>query len=66
MGSSDDTPAFIPPDVDSVVCFGCSDYFDASQATGIDLSDPDEYYPDMGPLCPSCAAEFDSNSGEGE
>jgi len=54
MSRADDRPAFIAPHVEFVICHGCGDAIDPEDARGIDVSGPDEYYPEMKPLCPSC------------
>jgi hypothetical protein len=43
----------------TVVCYGCGAYVPRRQTEDIDVSPPDEYYPDMRALCPDC-------SGDGE
>lgn len=52
--SSDDVPAFLDPMTDWVECFICGQHIeDLSRVEGMDLSDSDEYYPKMVPICPS-------------
>lgn len=47
-------PAFLDPQTDWVECFICGQHIeDMSRVGGMDLSDPDEYYPKMVPVCPS-------------
>lgn len=56
--SNDERPAFIAPDVDYVECFSCGQNVeDLSRVDGVDVSGPDEYYPEMKPVCPDCQTE---------
>lgn len=51
-GRTVDRPAFIPPDMDYVECYLCGRQItDLSLAEGLDISDDDEYYPKMVPIC---------------
>jgi len=48
----EDVPPFVDPNADSVTCFVCGAVIPPEDASGIDRSGPDEYYPDMAPVCP--------------
>lgn len=51
--SESDRPVFIDPQTDSVECFVCGQHIeDMSRVEGMDVSEPDEYYPKMVPVCP--------------
>lgn len=53
---SDDRPPFVDPNTEWVECWVCGRLLtDLSRVEGIDLSDDDEYYPDMAPVCPKHA-----------
>jgi len=52
--SSDDRPPFIGPQTDWVECYLCGQVItDLSRVEGMDISEPDEYYPNMVPICPT-------------
>lgn len=49
---SPDRPPFIDPHTDWVQCYHCGQIIeDMSRVDGIDVSPPDQYYPDMKPVC---------------
>lgn len=48
-------PAFVPPMTQTVTCFVCGGTIPAEDASGMDISADDEYYPDMRAVCPGCA-----------
>jgi hypothetical protein len=51
-GIDDDRPAFIDPHTEWVTCFICGQHIeDMSRVSGVDVSLPDDYYPDMRPVC---------------
>jgi len=43
----------------SVLCEGCGSYVPARQAKQVDVSPPDEYYPETIHTCPSCTVDDD-------
>lgn len=54
-----DRPAFIDPQTDWVECFICGQVIeDMTRVEGLDVSPPEEYYPDMRPVCPDCDREL--------
>jgi len=51
-------PAFIDPQTEWVECWICGQHIeDMSRVEGIDISGPEEYYPEMKPVCPDCDGE---------
>jgi hypothetical protein len=51
-GDTTDRPPFLSPNVHAVTCHLCGDLIeDMSRVDGIDVSEPDAYYPDMKPVC---------------
>lgn len=48
-----------------VTCEGCGGYVPQRVTTVIDLSPPDEYYPEIRHLCPNCDGSDDADRGEG-
>lgn len=47
-------PPFIDPQTDWVECYLCGQIIeDFSRVEGMDISEPDEYYPKMVPVCPT-------------
>jgi len=56
--SSDDRPVFLSPQIDYVECYICGEHIeDLSWVEGLDVSGPDEYYPEMKPVCPTHGTE---------
>jgi hypothetical protein len=49
-------PPFVDPDVEVVECYFCHETWEPEAVDGFDLSDEDEYYPRMVPVCPEHAA----------
>lgn len=49
-------PPFVGPDVEVVECHFCHETWPPEAVDGFDLSDEDEYYPRMVPVCPEHAA----------
>jgi hypothetical protein len=50
--SDTERPAFVDPNADYVRCYLCGQTIhDMSRVDGIDISEPDHYYPDMRPVC---------------
>jgi len=45
-------PAFIDPRTEWVECYHCGATLDPEECDGVDVSDDDEYYPRMKPVCP--------------
>lgn len=56
---NDGRPAFIDPQTEWVTCWFCGRTLDPEIAEGIDVSDEDEYYPRMKPICPTHGGEDD-------
>lgn len=55
-GDQHERPAFIDPQTDSVECWVCGQHIeDMSRVSGIDISQGDDYYPNMRPVCPKHA-----------
>lgn len=46
----------------TVVCYGCGAYVQRRQTEDIDVSPPDEYYPDMRALCPDCSGDSEDDA----
>ena len=58
-------PAFIDPTVEWVECYICGEVLtDLSRVEGIDVSGPDEYYPQMQPVCPQHVDDSDVDRGD--
>jgi len=67
MSETDERPAFIGPQVSWVECWVCGQVIEElSRVEGIDVSDPDEYYPRMRPVCPSHVQKDDKQIDRGE
>lgn len=48
-----------------VRCEDCGDRVSEARATGLDVSPPDEYYPEFIHVCPGCAPSNDTGQTEG-
>jgi hypothetical protein len=48
-----------------VRCEDCGDRVPEARATGLDVSPPDEYYPEFIHFCPGCAPSDDAEQTEG-
>jgi hypothetical protein len=54
-GGQSERPPFVDPNADFVFCHFCREAWDPTAVDGFDLSDEDEYYPKMVPVCPEHA-----------
>lgn len=51
----EEIPPFVDPNAEYVTCHFCSEVWDPAEVDGFDLSTPEEYYPQMVPVCPEHA-----------
>jgi DNA-directed RNA polymerase subunit RPC12/RpoP len=54
-GGTTERPGFVDPNTEYVRCHFCGQTWDPTVVDGMDLSDEDEYYPGMVPVCPEHA-----------
>lgn len=51
----DERPPFVDPTAEYAVCHFCGQTWEPTAVDGFDLSEEDEYYPKMVPVCPEHA-----------
>ena len=54
-GGTTERPGFVDPNTEYVRCHFCGQTWEPTVVDGMDLSDEDEYYPRMVPVCPEHA-----------